>query len=195
MIIQIILTRSNKILVLPIFRFAKRFYFLLSYKLIHSILRRFDNAKTTEIPDDGIGTRNLYIEELSHIDGMKRIFVSVSFEKPQSFLFCSASKASLIQLNFEIGYLAVHILFSEVATFLGKLPLLGSRFPLFLAGLPLLGSRLPLFWRSRYFCRLSLHTFHTDLCRSRYTSIRQCDDKEIRIRVECRLLSHFHMKL
>lgn len=117
MIIQIILTRSNKILVLPIFRFAKRFYFLLSYKLIHSILRRFDNAKTTEIPDDGIGTRNLHIEELSHIDGMKRIFVSVSFEKPQSFLFCSASKASLIQLNFEIGYLAVHILFSEVATF------------------------------------------------------------------------------
>ena len=86
MIIQIILTRSNKILVLPIFRFAKRFYFLLSYKLIHSILWRFDNAKTTEIPDDGIGTRNLHIEELSHIDGMKRIFVSVSFEKPQSFL-------------------------------------------------------------------------------------------------------------
>ena len=82
MIIQIILTRSNKILVLPIFRFAKRFYFLLSYKLIHSILRRFDNAKTTEISDDGIGTRNLHIEELSYIDGMKRIFVSVSFEKP-----------------------------------------------------------------------------------------------------------------
>ena len=82
MIIQIILTCSNKILVLPIFRFAKRFYFLLSYKLIHSILRRFDNAKTTEIPDDGIGTRNLHIEELSHIDGMKRVFVSVSFEKP-----------------------------------------------------------------------------------------------------------------
>ena len=35
-IIQIILTCSNKIFVLPIFRFAKRFYFLLSYKLIHT---------------------------------------------------------------------------------------------------------------------------------------------------------------
>ena len=29
--------------------------------------------------------------------------------------------------------------------------------------------------------RTTCHTFHTDLCRSRYTSIRQRDDKEIRI--------------
>ena len=29
--------------------------------------------------------------------------------------------------------------------------------------------------------RTTCHTFHTDLCRSRYTSIRQCNDKEIRI--------------
>ncbi|MBD9045201.1 MAG: hypothetical protein EGR29_00155 [Faecalibacterium prausnitzii] len=81
-----------------------------------------------------------------------------------------------------MGILYNGILYMSLATFSMEVAIWGKKFQLF-------------YMASFRTFRITFHTFHTDLCRSRYTSIRQYDDKEIRIRVEGRLLGYFHMKL
>lgn len=68
----------------------------------------------------------------------------------------------------EWAFLYNGILYMSLATFSIKVAIWGKKFPLF-------------YMASFRTFRTTCHTFHTDLCRSRYTSIRQRNDKEIRI--------------